>query len=70
MDIVKQGKVSKYSVYGSTGKQGNAIRELEQSGLIEVRLFTGERGRGGNIFKVKVAYDRDNVRRYMEQSRN
>jgi tetratricopeptide (TPR) repeat protein len=70
MDVVKQGKVSKYSAYGSPGKQGNAIRELEQSNLIEARVFTGERGRGGKIFKVKVAYDNENVRRYVEQDRN
>jgi tetratricopeptide (TPR) repeat protein len=67
MDIVKQGKISKYSAYGSACKQGNAIRELEQSSLIEARIFTGERGRGGKILKVRVAYYNKNLRRYVAQ---
>jgi tetratricopeptide (TPR) repeat protein len=56
MDIVKQSKVSKYSVYGFPSGSGQAIVELENAGLIEVRIFVGERGRGGKITKVRVAH--------------
>jgi hypothetical protein len=58
MDIVKQGGVSKYSVYGSATKRGSAIYELEQAGLVEARIFAGERGRGGRILRLRAAGDK------------
>jgi hypothetical protein len=66
MDLVKQGKISKHSLYSSAGKRGSALAELERSGLVECRVFGGERGRGGNILKVRVAYEKDVVRRRLE----
>jgi tetratricopeptide (TPR) repeat protein len=54
MDVVRQSKVSKYSVYGSTVSRGQVICELERNGLIERRFFSAERGRGGEILKVRV----------------
>lgn len=66
MDVVRDGKVSKYSVYGSTGARGQAIAELERMGIVETRIFAGERGRGGEILKVRVAYDKEAVRQYIE----
>lgn len=66
MDIAKQGSISKYSVYGAGGDRGRAIHEMEHLGLVEVRVFTGERGRGGNVFKVRVVYEDPTVRRQIE----
>lgn len=54
-EIVKHSKVSKYSVYGTKGNYGQPICELEKNGFIETRIFTGERGRGGNILKIRIA---------------
>ncbi len=59
MDVVKEGKVSKYSVYGTAGRRGKALLELERLGLVETRVFEGERGRGGNILKIRA--DRQNA---------
>ena len=59
MDIVKETKVSKHAVYDSARKRGYAIAELERSGLIEAKVFTGERGRGGCILKVRVAIEKE-----------
>ncbi len=59
MDIVREGKVPKYSIYGSTGGYGSAIKELEQLGIVEIRSFAGERGRGGEVLKIKIAYNND-----------
>lgn len=67
MDIVKQAGVSQYSMYRSKGRRGLALSELEQLGLVDVRIFYGERGRGGKIIKLRVSYDRENVRLYIEQ---
>ena len=56
--VAKHAKISKYSVYGSSGSRGQAISELERCGIVEARAFTGERGRGGKILKIRVAYER------------
>ena len=69
MDIVKLGKVSKYSIYGSSGSRGQAIVDLEKHGLVDIRVFTGERGRGGKVFKVRVAYEKETVRRQTDQNK-
>ena len=67
MDIAKQGKVSKYSLYGAVGSRGQAVSELEHIGLVEGRVFTGERGRGGNVLKLRVVYENATVRKQIEQ---
>lgn len=62
MDLVKQGQLTQYSVYGSVKQRGTAVSELEHSGLVETRVFTGERGRGGKILKLRIAYEKEDVR--------
>ncbi len=63
MEIAKQGKVSKYSLYGFSGNRGRAVSELERLGLVEAKIFLGERGRGGKILKLRVACESEIVRR-------
>jgi len=67
MDLVKQGQLTQYSVYGSVKQRGTAVSELEHSGLVEIRIFTGERGRGGKILKLRIAYEKEDVRQYINQ---
>jgi tetratricopeptide (TPR) repeat protein len=67
MEIVKQTKVSRYSMYGSIDHRGFATKELENLGVVEVRFFFGERGRGGKILKLRVSCEKDNVKRYINQ---
>jgi len=66
-EIIKEGRTSKSSVYGRNGHPGRALSELETRGLVESRIFTGERGRGGKILRVRVAYEKDIVRRQVDQ---
>lgn len=66
MDIVKQAKVSRYSIYGSSGHRGLAISELENLGVVEIRFFFGERGRGGKIIKIRASYEKENSKRYID----
>ena len=62
MDLVRRGKVSRYDAYGSHGYYGHrAISELEHLGLIETRVFSGERGRGGKILKIRIKYENQNL---------
>jgi len=67
MQIVKQGKVPKSSVYGTGGRRGQAISELERRGLVETRVFPGERGRGGKILKIRISYEKETVKRHVDQ---
>ena len=67
MDTVKHGGVPKSSVYSAHGGMGSAISELEKRGLVEVRVFPGERGRGGKIFKIRPAYEKETIKRYIDR---
>jgi tetratricopeptide (TPR) repeat protein len=67
MQIIKHGKVSKSSVYGAGGHRGPAVSELERRGLAEARVFPGERGRGGRILKMRIAYERETIKRHLDQ---
>jgi len=66
MDIVKQERISKYSLYGAASYRGPALSELEQLGAVEVRLFQSERGRGGKILKLRIAYEKEIIKRIID----
>jgi tetratricopeptide (TPR) repeat protein len=67
--IMRQGKIPRSSVYRSGGGRGLAVAELERRGLIEARVSSGERGRGGNIVKLRVCYEKEDVKSYLDQRR-
>ncbi|HUK84666.1 MAG TPA: AAA family ATPase [Candidatus Acidoferrum sp.] len=67
MEITKGGRISKRSVYGNGSYRGYAIAELDRRGLIETRIFPKERGRGGRILKARVFYDKEIVKRSIEE---
>ena len=67
MEIVKQAHVSQYSMYGSSGSHGRGASELQRLGVVEVRFFFGERGRGGKVRKLRVSCAKENVRKYIDQ---
>ncbi|MGE5574515.1 MAG: tetratricopeptide repeat protein, partial [Ignavibacteria bacterium] len=66
MNAVKYAKVPSSAVYGRNGRLGKAIGELQHRGLIETRFFIGERGRGGNIMKLRVCYEKEPVKRQID----
>jgi tetratricopeptide (TPR) repeat protein len=67
MQIIKHAKVSKSSVYGTGGRRGPAISELERRGFVETRVFPGERGRGGKISKMRISYEKETIKRHIDQ---
>ena len=67
VQTIRNAKVSSRSVYGSRGHHGSAISELERRGLIETRIFLGERGRGGKIVKTRISYEKETVKRIVDQ---
>jgi tetratricopeptide (TPR) repeat protein len=66
-EIIKGAKISKFSVYGANRRKGRTLLELEGRGLVEVRVFYGERGRGGKIVKARICYEKDPVKHLIEQ---
>jgi tetratricopeptide (TPR) repeat protein len=66
VQIQADSKVPKSSLYGTDKHRGLAISELERRGLIEMRIFPGERGRGGKILKTRVAYEKETIKRYID----
>lgn len=66
-DTIKHGSVPKSSVYSAQGGMGSAISELDRRGLIEVRFFSGERGRGGRILKMRLMYGKETIKRYVDR---
>jgi hypothetical protein len=67
MDIVKETSVSHYSMYGSGKHHGYAASELERLGVVEFRIFLGERGRGGRVLKLRVDAENENIKNYIDQ---
>jgi predicted ATPase len=67
MNIVKQAKVTQYSMYGTGSRSGLVTAELEKLGVVEARVFFGEKGRGGKILKLRVSSEKENVKRYIDQ---
>jgi hypothetical protein len=66
-EIVTHGRIPKSGVYGTGGRRGRDMAELERRGIVESRVFQGERGRGGNIWKVRVPYDKETIKRYVDE---
>ena len=66
VQIAKNAHVPMSSLYRTTSRKGTAISEPERRGLIELRIFSGGRGRGGNITKARIAYEKDIVKRHVD----
>jgi hypothetical protein len=65
MDITRHRRMSQYSLYGSPNRPGPALAELEQLGVVETRYFPGERGRGGKALKLRIALEKESIKRFL-----
>jgi tetratricopeptide (TPR) repeat protein len=66
MEVVRDAQVTMYSMYGRTGRGGKVTAELADLGVVESRFFLGERGRGGRVFKIRVCYGEELVKRRVD----
>jgi KaiC/GvpD/RAD55 family RecA-like ATPase len=66
--VLEATKLAQPSLYGRDGKFGTALKELLSKGIVEIRIFPGERGRGGEIVKLRIAYEKDSVRRLADRA--
>ena len=65
--IIQSSKTAMMSLYGRHGRYGPVMRELTSKRLVETRFFPGERGRGGEILKLRIAYYRPAVKRLVDR---
>ncbi len=68
VQIVREVRIPRSALYGPRGRDGPVLAELERRGLVESRIFPKERGRGGAVKRVRVAYDNAIVKRIVERS--
>jgi hypothetical protein len=69
MEIVKGLKIPRSHVYGEPryGRTfGRQLDHLIKSSLVEYRIFPRERGRGGNVTRVRILIENERVRKYVE----
>jgi CRP-like cAMP-binding protein len=65
--LAKATGVPRATLYGENGNFGSMMNELLARGLVETRTFTGERGRGGEVLRVRIAYDKEPVKWYVDR---
>jgi len=69
--VAEATRLSRESFYGKEGRFGPILKELLSSGLVETRFFEGQRGRGGEVVKIRIAYEKELVKRIVEtETRN
>ncbi len=58
-ELLRNLNLKKYALYGrGYGTRGPILNELLSASLVETRMFAGERGRGGEIMKIRIVRDR------------
>lgn len=70
MEVVRNAKVTMYSMYGRSGRGGEVTSELNNLGLIESQFFLGERGRGGRALKMRICPEKEPVKRRVGRQRD
>jgi Cyclic nucleotide-binding domain len=66
-EIAQKTHVSTSLLYGKNSTIGPTLDEPFRRGLLEKRIFPGERGRGGEVVRIRIAYERDPIRVLVSQ---
>jgi hypothetical protein len=61
-EVAQKSRVSPSVLYGKTSTLNPTLDEPLRRGLIETRIFPGERGRGGEAMRLRIAYEKDPIR--------
>jgi hypothetical protein len=67
VEISRETGISSSTIYARKGGMSPLLGELVQRGLAEARVFTGERGRGGEVTRLRIAYEKEPVKDYVNQ---
>jgi len=67
-EVVQDLQISTSIVYSKKRNQFSPpVQELLSRGFVERRFFQGKRGRGGEIMRLRVAYENDLIKEYVER---
>jgi tetratricopeptide (TPR) repeat protein len=66
IEIAHSTKIPVYTFYQADPSQ-SGLPELKRSGLIETRLFLHRRGRGGKITRVRIAFEREEIKHFISR---
>jgi len=67
-EVAKETRISRSLVYPrGSNKTNSPLGELLRRGFVERRFFQGVRGRGGEVMKLRIAFENDLIRDYVEQ---
>lgn len=67
-EVVQDLKISTSIVYSKKRNQFSPpVQELLSRGFVERRFFQGKRGRGGEIMRLRIAYENDMIKEYVER---
>jgi tetratricopeptide (TPR) repeat protein len=66
VEVSKATKIPRSYFYNRKGRVGLPIAELERRGLVDLRIFTGERGRGGKVIRIRINVERDIIEQFIK----
>ncbi|MFX1301117.1 MAG: hypothetical protein ACFFDE_09250, partial [Promethearchaeota archaeon] len=61
-------QLKKWHLYGSHGGYGSILQELLSHRIVELTTETGKRSRKGRQTKVRIAYEQEAVKQYVERT--
>ena len=67
-EISESTNISQMVLYGRESMYGPVLKELFSKGLVEQRFYGGHRGRGGEVVKLRISYEKEQVRRFVEET--
>ena len=66
-DISKDLRIPSSILYAKKRNQlSPPVKELTERGLVERRFFPSERGRGGEVMRLRIAYENEIIKHYVE----
>ena len=65
-EIARETGIPLSSLYSKVSPKAPPFRELWKRGLVEIKLSPGERGRGGEVTKIRIAYGKSPIRSYVD----
>jgi adenylate cyclase len=61
-EIAHGAHLSPSALYGKHSTIGPVLDEPIKRGLVETRIFPGERGRGGEVMRLRIAYEKEPIK--------
>lgn len=66
-EIAQKARLSPSLLYGKHSTMSPVLDEPLRRGLIESRYFPGERGRGGEVMRLRIAFDKEPIRQFVNK---